>query len=97
MEQGYADIKLPYTLLETPNFTMEARWNLYQLLGYLNTWSAVRRYAADAGDTPLIRIAEDLQAAWGDPLEIKPIQWPLTLRVAVKPNDKSHPVCSGTP
>lgn len=97
VEQGYADIQLPYTLLETPIFTMEARWNLHQLLGYLNTWSAVRCYVADAGDTPLIRIAEDLQAAWGDPLETKSIQWPLTLRVAVKPPDKSRPVCSGTP
>lgn len=86
VEQGYADIMLPYPLLNTPNFAMDAYWSLNQLMGYLNTWSALKRYTSTVGVTPLNRVEDALQSAWGDPLGKKRIEWPLTVRVAVKPS-----------
>lgn len=94
IEQGYTGIMLPYPLLDTPNFTMEADWNLEQLMGYLNTWSAVKRYASAVGGTPLKPVEDALQLVWGDPSCKKRIRWPLTVHVAVKPSDGSCPVFS---
>lgn len=89
IEQGYAGIELPFPQIHSPKFTMEADWDLQQLSGYLNTWSAVKRYKAATGESAIQRIEKSLQSAWGDPSHKKRIQWPLTVRVAVKPLDDS--------
>lgn len=85
IEQGYADITLPFPELETPSFSMFAQWDLSQLTGYLNTWSAVKRYTNRTGQSPVGMISESLQSAWGDPANKHRIEWPMTVRVARKP------------
>ena len=60
---------------------MEKLWDLSDLMGYLRTWSATRRYAASLGEDPLPRIEPELLAAWGDPGQPRRAAWPLDLRV----------------
>jgi SAM-dependent methyltransferase len=85
VEQGYATAVVPFTELAAPAFTMSVEWTLEHLLGYLRTWSALRRYQREHGPD-----ADDaagaLQAAFGDIIRAwgkvpsRPIRWPLSLR-----------------
>jgi len=79
IEARYADIEIPGTPLEAPRFAMRLDWSAADMLGYLRTWSACKRYRADRGDDPVARIEAELRAAWGDVL--RPVSWPLTVRV----------------
>jgi len=78
VEEGYRDLVLPFPPLATPDFAMGTCWDAIAMLGYLDTWSAVRRCRARTGRDPLALIAPPLEAAWGPrPREMR---WPLTLR-----------------
>jgi len=79
IEARYADIAIPGTPLEAPRFAMRLDWTVADMLGYLRTWSACKRYRADRGDDPVARIEAGLRAAWGD--APRPVSWPLTVRV----------------
>ena len=79
IERGYRDFDLPGEDLEAPAFDMALAWRANDMLGYLGTWSACRRYSAEHGSDPVDRIADDLQRAWGD--DVRTVRWPLRLRV----------------
>jgi len=79
VENGYRDIALPFTPIASPKLTIEAEWPLDALLGYLDTWSAVRAMEKAIGRAPFEAVAEELKAAWGDPKMKKVIHWPLTI------------------
>jgi hypothetical protein len=48
------------------------------MLGYLDTWSAVRRCRVRSGRDPLALAIEPLAAAWGEGR--RAMRWPLTLK-----------------
>ncbi len=85
VEQGYASVDFNFDELEVPEFAMQATWDLPKLAGYLSTWSAGKRYEETHGVNPLTLVAEQLEAAWGEPGREVLIQWPLTVRVWRKP------------
>jgi len=85
VESGYQDIHFPFTELEAPDFEMSEHWSLEQLLGYLNTWSAVKRFEAETSSNPVDKIASQIASAWGDASHIRKITWPLVLRLWRKP------------
>lgn len=84
LREHYQTLPFPFDELSPPPFTMQAKWTLDQLLGFLNTWSAVRRYEAERGVHPFKAIWEELLAAWGDEGQARVIRWPLHLRVGRK-------------
>lgn len=84
VEAGYDAIDLPFARVPAPAFAMQEDWQLGHLVGYLGTWSAVKRYREETGDDPLQRIIGDLQQAWGEPQQSKPVSWPLGLLVGRK-------------
>ena len=75
----YAALPFPFDTLDPPRFEMTCRWTVEQALGYLGTWSAVRRFTADRGLDPLLDLAPRLRAAWGPGDRL--VRWPLTLKV----------------
>ena len=81
VDEHYATIPFPFPEIPAPSFAMEAAWGLEHLLGYFSTWSAVGEYEKKLGSNPLALIDKELRAAWGDPLQTRPISWPLALRV----------------
>lgn len=83
VEDGYAGIVMPLAKLEPPQFHMSAHWDLEHLLGYLRTWSAVRRYREEKGVDPIAAFAARLKQAWGEEELKREVSWPLTLRVGV--------------
>lgn len=85
IERAYSDLKMPWPELDAPRFEMTARWNLAALLGYIGTWSALRRCVAREQRDPLEAMRGDLATAWGDPGQEKSVRWPLILKVSRKP------------
>ena len=66
IESGYREIPFPFQqVVDVPEFSMAVEWTADDLLNYLQTWSAVRRYIAVLGDDPVGDLEPELQAAWG--------------------------------
>lgn len=84
VEDGYRSLALPPPFAEVaaPEFAMEARWTLAELLGYLGTWSAAQRFHRATGRDAVTEATAELAAAWGPPGEARTVRWPLSLRVA---------------
>lgn len=85
IDQAYAQLPFPYSLLTTPRFTMQVEWNLSQVMGYLATWSATRLYIKDIGNDPLPALQSQLAVHWESPTQAHRVQWPLHLKVGHKP------------
>lgn len=77
VESGYATIALPGEPLDFGALAMTAAWSAKDMLGYLRTWSASKRYEQAHGDDPVAMIETDLEAAWGS--GERPVAWPLTV------------------
>ncbi|HEX7855631.1 MAG TPA: class I SAM-dependent methyltransferase [Sphingobium sp.] len=81
VETGYAGIDFPFAELPWPAMATHRQWDLAALLGYVSTWSALRR-AEEAGQQALVvHFAEDLAKLWGDPAATRSVEWPITLRL----------------
>ncbi|MGY8822962.1 MAG: class I SAM-dependent methyltransferase [Candidatus Latescibacterota bacterium] len=70
---GYREISLPFTEVPVPDIKLAPRWNLDQLLSYLGTWSAVRRYYEVYGEPCLKRVAAALAEVWAPDEESKTV------------------------
>lgn len=81
LDAGYRTLGFPFPEIAAPAFAMEAEWPLKELVGYLATWSAAKRYAKTTGNDPLGVIGADLARAWGAADVPRRITWPLFLRV----------------
>ena len=81
VEEGYRSLDFPFEALPAPALSMQAAWTLEQLLGYVDTWSAVKqlRRGPEAAALPAFR--QRLARAWGDPKHDCMINWPLALRL----------------
>ncbi|MBA57359.1 MAG: SAM-dependent methyltransferase [Pseudomonadales bacterium] len=84
LDNGYTRIQFPYARLETPPFYMNAHWKFSHLIGYLNTWSAVKQYEQALGKNPVEEYFDDFTSAWGNPDQEKKIVWPLILYAGKK-------------
>jgi ubiquinone/menaquinone biosynthesis C-methylase UbiE len=81
LEERYETIPFPFEEIVSPPFVMEIHWNLIQLAGFLDSWSATQRYKAQNGHHPLDIIWPKLTAAWGEENEPRLIRWPLHFRI----------------
>ncbi len=88
VEDGYNDVQLPFEIIETPEFQMSTEWNLSQLMGYLCTWSAVKKYQQEQGSNPVETVHDDILKAWGEADQTLPVTWPLSVKVWRKDNPK---------
>ena len=81
---GYRTIAFPFDEVDTPALELEMRWTLPELAGYLRTWSATARFAAERGTDPVNQVEALLAVHWGDPAARRVIRWPLALRAGRK-------------
>jgi SAM-dependent methyltransferase len=78
VDEGYRELELPFPAIEAPPFEMRTRWDAAAMLGYLDTWSAVRRCRTRTARDPLRLLAGPLADAWGE--GVRDMRWPLTLK-----------------
>ena len=83
VEARYRTIPFPLEEVEAPEFAQTLTWTLEDLLGYLNTWSAVQHYISRGGKNPVNIVADDLRNAWGASSH-RQVCFPIVLRVGKK-------------
>ncbi|NKB31861.1 MAG: methyltransferase domain-containing protein [Pseudomonadales bacterium] len=84
VETRYQDIHFPFTNIESPSFEIICKWSAQDVLNYYHSWSAVQRYMADKGSSPLELIEAEFVAAW-DSESQRDVRWPISLHVSRKP------------
>ncbi|MCP9339697.1 class I SAM-dependent methyltransferase [Stutzerimonas xanthomarina] len=77
VDAGYRDIQAPFETFQPPAFAIEVHWNLSQLLGYLRTWSAVKRWQQTHGRDPVTQLEPEFRGVWGNPELQRRVRWPL--------------------
>ncbi|MGH8049411.1 MAG: class I SAM-dependent methyltransferase [Arenimonas sp.] len=80
VEAAYHDIIFPLDEIQTPPFELRCDWNLSQYLAYLRSWSASQRYLKATGIDAVGLIENEMRQAWGNPEQVQPVLWPLTVR-----------------
>jgi SAM-dependent methyltransferase len=89
IKERYRTIPFPFkeinlsTTTAIPDFKMKVDWNLYQLLSYMRTWSAVKKYHKEMKSDPLNLLRGELERIWGKGDKQKAVVWEINLRVGV--------------
>lgn len=81
VEEGYRSLFFPFTEEDAPAIDMEAHWTFHQLIGYIQTWSAIRMIEKAGKDVLMQQFIAEMKATWGDPQIARPIHWPLRMRL----------------
>ncbi|MCG8392010.1 MAG: class I SAM-dependent methyltransferase [Pseudomonadales bacterium] len=74
---GYPDVHLDWPALPFPDSDITRQWSAQEMIGYLDTWSALVQ-AGKTGEDPLKAFAGTLRAAWGE--QKRTVRWPLRVR-----------------
>lgn len=80
VDERYLTLPFPWREAATPEFTLDAQWGLEQVLGYLDTWSAVQRYRDQQGIDPLPELRDRLLHRWPSGTRRR-VRWPVHLRL----------------
>ncbi len=81
VEEGYRSFDFPFEELNAPPLAIEVQWQASDLIGYVDTWSAVRQAEKALGRAPVEEFQRNLLERWGDPERRRTIRFPLSLRV----------------
>jgi SAM-dependent methyltransferase len=80
VESQYRTVPFPFHEIKAPSFRMQQHWRLDDMLGYLGTWSATKRYAQAHGKNPIDLVREALTRAWGED-DVRVVEWAFHIRV----------------
>ncbi|MBO9617703.1 MAG: class I SAM-dependent methyltransferase [Niabella sp.] len=80
IDESYTTIPFPFEELQTPQFENRQHWMLEHLIGYLNTWSAVKHFIRQNGYNPVEKLHAELKQLWNDGAK-KEVRFPLLLRI----------------
>lgn len=79
VDAGYKTLSLDLEPIEAPAFVMRERWDLEQLLAYVGTWSAVRRFHSARGFDPVSDLEVSLEPVWGPRDRRREVRWRLAI------------------
>jgi SAM-dependent methyltransferase len=85
VEEGYRAFPFPFEEIALPPLAIEVQWNRAALLGYVDTWSAVKAAEKILGRAPVEAFHREVAAAWPDADERRLIRFPLSGRVGRVP------------
>lgn len=80
IDENYTTIPFPFDEIQTPNFVNSQNWTLEHLIGYLNTWSAVKHFIKKNNYNPIDILQKDIEQHWSNELT-KEVHFPLLLRI----------------
>jgi len=81
VKEDYKTIPFPFKEVTAPKFEMTVNWNLDELVSYMQTWSAVKRFSTERKFNPLSLVMEELESLWGKHDKQKVVKWDINLRV----------------
>lgn len=82
IDENYETIPFPFEEIKTPQFVNRHKWNLTHLIGYLNTWSAVKHYIKQNNENPVEALKTQLEKHWKKE-EVKEVSFPILLRLGM--------------
>jgi len=85
LEEHYQTLPFPFDEIEPPAFAMEAEWDISDLVGFIASWSATRKYMEEKGSAALDEPMAKLEEIWGSKARKRSIKWPLYFRVGRLP------------
>lgn len=81
VDEGYQTIEFPFQEMSVTPMEIELEWGLEEMMGYISTWSAVKK-AKDLGQGDLLTaFYDDMCDLWGDASQKKRFIWPINMRV----------------
>lgn len=80
IDENYQTIPFPFEEIEAPTFENKHLWDLEHLIGYLNTWSAVKHFIRQKKYNPVNQLENELRQHW-EQGEIKEVKFPILLRI----------------
>lgn len=81
VEKAYATIDFPFEEIEFPEMHSAYDWELVQLLGYLDTWSAVQHFIRKNGRHPMDeQFISKIKSVWPEG-QIKTVRFPIFARI----------------
>jgi len=82
IDEAYKTIPFPFEEISSPELTISYNWTFAQLIGYFNTWSAVKHYMHDKQENPVDIIKPELHRYWGDAPALT-VHFPVFMRTGV--------------
>ncbi len=84
LENNYRDLPIPFQELTIDHtFKMTTHWTIEQMEGYLNTWSAIKKFIRVNNFNPVDELINKIRPVWGDE-KTHEFKFPLALRVSKK-------------
>ncbi len=81
VDEEYTTLPFPFEPVAAPDFFMEAAWNLSDVLGYYRSWSGVKAFEKQHGESPIPIAEEALRSVWAYPDKALAVRWKLHLRL----------------
>ncbi len=80
IDDEYKTIPFPFEEINNPKLSMKYQWDLKHLMGFLNTWSAVKHFIAKNGNNPTDDLFKLLYTQWREN-DTRTVEFPLILRI----------------
>lgn len=80
VEEGYRTLDFPFAEITAPPLAIQVTWRFPDLMGYVETWSAVRALRQAQGQEPVERFRQSLTEAWRQGPAERAIRFPLSIR-----------------
>jgi hypothetical protein len=80
IDEDYETIPFPFDELQAPAFENKFSWSFGHLIGYINTWSAVKHFIKEKGYNPVAGLQDQLSQEWRES-ETREVKFPLLLRM----------------
>lgn len=80
IDENYKTIPFPFEEIEVPDFVNKLQWTKEHLIGYLNTWSAVKNFIIINKYNPVDCLDEKIRQYWKNQTA-KEVQFKLLLRI----------------
>ena len=85
IDAQYKTVPFPFTEIHAPSFSAAHQWTADQMIGFLNSWSAVQHYLKKNGQNPLDLIEGELRSSWTSGAT-KSVRFPIFVRLGKKTN-----------
>lgn len=84
IDKKYLTISFPFEQINSPKFFYEKKMNLNELIGLVNTWSAIQRFITKNKYNPTEQLFNSLIAIWKRSEIEKKLRWELILIIGRK-------------
>ncbi len=81
VETSYKFLPFPFDEINAPQFEIREGWTIEDLLGYIETWSAVLGLEKAEGRAPIEAFRRKLADTWGAKVKVRSVYWPISLRI----------------